>query len=94
MIDWLVNELEHLKHSVAFSIDPVSLFVQVPQKAVLELTHQIAETEKDVRLEILGANLGLIAKLPEAIVQNCNNLIHSLNILKATVEPCIDKQNP
>ena len=68
LVDWLVNKLKHLEHTVAFSIYTVPLFVQVSQEAVLELTHQIAETEEDIRLEILCANLGFIAKLPEAIV--------------------------
>jgi hypothetical protein len=32
-------------------------------------------------------------KLPKAIIEHCDHLIHPLNILDATVQPCIDEQD-
>ena len=87
-----VHQSYHIIKGLAFAIDSRLLLVKVPHEAIFELSHQIRETEEEIRLEVLSGHDCLIAKFPEAIVQYGQNFIHTLHILDSFVKLCIDEE--
>ena len=62
-------------------------------ETVLDLAHQITKAEKDIGLEVLCWDDCLVSKLPEAVIEDSQDLIHTLNVLDTRVESRIDKQD-
>ena len=92
LIARIINNLQDVNYSSAFSINTVIFFIEISQESVLQLTHQITEAEEDIGLEVFCWDDSFVAKLPEAVVEYCENLIHSLNILDSSIKPSVDKQ--